>query len=79
VSKYRAYNSLLDTAELSTLNLSTMEVKSFCDVRDIEVKLYFNSSVQKLFFFCVCTTVRATQTKRLYLFMFTKKNSDILF
>jgi hypothetical protein len=33
----RAYNSFLGTAELSTLSLATMEVKSFGDMRDIEV------------------------------------------
>jgi hypothetical protein len=33
----RAYNSFLHTAELSTLSLATMEVKSFGDVRSIEV------------------------------------------
>jgi hypothetical protein len=74
------------------LAFSTMEVKSFGDVRDIQVQPFtMNSNVQKLFLFCVCTTVRAKilsstknktkQTnKKLYLFMFIKKtNSDILF
>ena len=42
VSKNRAYNSFLGAAELSTLSLSTMEVKSFGDVRDIEVQPYYN-------------------------------------
>ena len=37
-----AYNSFLGTAELSTLSLSTMEVKSFGDVRDIQVQPYYN-------------------------------------
>jgi hypothetical protein len=37
VSKNCAYNSLLGAAELSTLSLSTMEVKSFGDVRDSQV------------------------------------------
>jgi hypothetical protein len=60
LSKNRAYNPFLGTAELSTLSLSTMEVKSFDDVRDIQVQPYNNdSNVQKLFLFCVCTTVRA--------------------
>ena len=56
--KNGAYNSFLGTAELSTLSLSTMEVKSFGDVRDIQVRLITtNFNVQKLFLFCVCTTV----------------------
>jgi hypothetical protein len=38
----RSYNSFLDTAELSTLSLATIEVKSFGDVRDIEVQPYYN-------------------------------------
>jgi hypothetical protein len=38
----RAYNSPLGPAELSTLSLATMEVKSFGDVRDIEVQPYYN-------------------------------------
>ena len=38
----RAYNSFLGAAELSTLSLSTMEVKSFGDVRDIQVQPYYN-------------------------------------
>jgi hypothetical protein len=38
----RAYNSFLGAAELSTLSLSTMEVKSFGDVRDFEVQTYDN-------------------------------------
>jgi hypothetical protein len=37
-----AYNSSLGAAELSTLSLATMEVKSFGDVRDIEVQPYYN-------------------------------------
>ena len=37
LSKNCAYNSFLGTAELSTLSLATMEVKSFGDKRDIEV------------------------------------------
>jgi hypothetical protein len=37
-----AYNSLLGAAELSTLSLATIEVKSFGDVRDIEVQPYYN-------------------------------------
>ena len=37
-----AYNSFLGTAELSTLSLSTMEVKSFGDVRNIEVQPEYN-------------------------------------
>ena len=37
-----AYNSFLGAAELSTLSLSTMEVKSFDDMRDIEVQPYYN-------------------------------------
>ena len=36
--KNGAYNSFLGTAELSTLSLSTMEVKSFDDGRDTEEK-----------------------------------------
>jgi hypothetical protein len=40
-SKNHAYNSILGTAELSTLSLSTkMEVKSFGGVRDIQVHPY---------------------------------------
>jgi hypothetical protein len=73
-----AYNSFLGTTELSTLSLSTMEVKSFGDVRD------------KLFLFYVCTTVKAkilrsTKNKTskqkdfIYLRSFFKTNSDILF
>ena len=38
----RAYNSSLGAAELSTLSLATMEVKSFGDVRDIQVQPYYN-------------------------------------
>ena len=38
----RAYNSFLGASELSTLSLATMEVKSFGDVRDIQVQPYFN-------------------------------------
>jgi hypothetical protein len=34
----RSYNSFLDTAELSTLSLATIEVKSFGDVRDIQAQ-----------------------------------------
>ena len=37
-----AYNSFLGTAELSTLSVDTVEVKSIGDVRDIEVQPYFN-------------------------------------
>jgi hypothetical protein len=37
-----AYNSFFGAAELSTLSLATMEVKSFGDVRDIEVQPYYN-------------------------------------
>ena len=37
-----AYNSFLGAAELSTLSLATMEVKSFGDVRDIQVQPYYN-------------------------------------
>jgi hypothetical protein len=58
VSKNHAYNSFLGAAELSSLSLSTMEVKSFGDVRDIQV-ITVNPNVQKLFLFCVCTTVKA--------------------
>ena len=36
------YNSSLGGAELSTLSLATMEVKSFGDVRDIQVQPYYN-------------------------------------
>jgi hypothetical protein len=36
------YNSFLGAAELSTLSLATMEVKSFGDMRDIEVQPYYN-------------------------------------
>jgi hypothetical protein len=42
VSKNRAYNSFLGAAELSTLSLATMKVKSFGDMRDIEVQPYYN-------------------------------------
>ena len=37
-----AYNSFLGAAELSTLSLCTMEVKSFGDMRDIQVQPYYN-------------------------------------
>ena len=37
-----AYNLFLGTAELSALSLATVEVKSFGDVRDIEVQPYYN-------------------------------------
>ena len=37
-----AYNSFFGAAELSTLSLATMEVKSFGDVRDIEIQPYYN-------------------------------------
>jgi hypothetical protein len=37
-----AYNSFLGAEELSALSLPTMEVKSFGDVRDIEVQPYYN-------------------------------------
>jgi hypothetical protein len=37
-----AYNSFLGTAGLSTLSLATMEVKSFGNVRDIELQPYYN-------------------------------------
>ena len=37
-----AYISFFGTAELSTLSLATMEVKSFGDVRDIQVQPYYN-------------------------------------
>ena len=33
-----SYNSFLGVAELSNLSLSTMEVKSFGDMRDIEIQ-----------------------------------------
>jgi hypothetical protein len=35
-----AYNSFLGAAELSTLSLATVEVKSFGDVRNIVVQSY---------------------------------------
>jgi hypothetical protein len=38
----RDYNSFLGTAELSTLSLVTVGVKSFGDVRDIEVRSYYS-------------------------------------
>jgi hypothetical protein len=80
------------TADLSTLSFFSMEVKSFGDVRYIQVQPYYNELQRpKLFLFCVCTTVRAKilsstknktknkLIKRLYLFMLIKKtNSDIL-
>ena len=37
-----AYNLFLGAAELSTLSLATMEVKSFVGVRYIEVQPYYN-------------------------------------
>jgi hypothetical protein len=37
-----AYNLFLGAAELSTLSLATMEVKSFGDVTDIEVQPSYN-------------------------------------
>jgi hypothetical protein len=37
-----AYNSFLGATELSTLSLATVEVKSFGDVKDIEVQPYYN-------------------------------------
>jgi hypothetical protein len=42
VSKNCAYNSFLGPAELSTLSLATMEVKSYGDVKDTEVQPYYN-------------------------------------
>jgi hypothetical protein len=36
----RSYNSFLGAAKLWTLSLATMEVKSFGDMRDIEVPYY---------------------------------------
>ena len=41
-SNNHAYNSILGAAELLTLSLATMEVKSFGDVRDIQVQPYYN-------------------------------------
>jgi hypothetical protein len=37
-----AYNSSLGTAELSTLSLVTLEVKSFGDVTNVEVQSYYS-------------------------------------
>jgi hypothetical protein len=37
-----AYNSFLGAAERSTLRIATMEVKSFGDVRNMEVQPYYN-------------------------------------
>jgi hypothetical protein len=42
LSKNCAYNSFLGVAELSALNLPTMEVKSFGDMRNIKVQPYYN-------------------------------------
>ena len=42
VPKNHAYNSFLGAAELSTLRYSIMEVKSFGDVRDIQIQPYYN-------------------------------------
>jgi hypothetical protein len=39
--KNHAYSSFLSVAERSTLCLSTIEVKSFGDVRDIQVQPYY--------------------------------------
>ena len=36
------YSSFLGAAELSAFRLATMEVKSFGDVKDIEVQPYYN-------------------------------------
>jgi hypothetical protein len=83
--KNRAYNSFLSSAKLSTLSLSTMEVKSFGDVRDIQVQPYYNElQCPKTVLFCVCTTLRAKilsstkkqtnkQTNRLYHLFSLKK------
>jgi hypothetical protein len=35
-------NAFLGVAELSPISLATMEIKSFGDVRDIEVQPYYN-------------------------------------
>ena len=89
LSQNHAYNSFLGTAEVSALSLAAMEVKSFGDMRDIQVQpITMNSNVQKLFLFWVWTTIRAKilsstknkikQTKKLYLCMFIK-NCDVLF
>jgi hypothetical protein len=75
-----AYNTFLGTAELSALSLATMEVKSFGDVRDIEVQSYYNE-LQCLKITLILslynsksqdfkTLLKTKQTKRLYLFMF---------
>jgi hypothetical protein len=79
-----AYNSFLGAAELLTLSLSTMEVKSFGDVRDTEVQPYY-SELQRLkivlilglyhsksqgFKVLLKTKQPINQTKILYLFMF---------
>ena len=42
LSQNHAYNSFLGTAEVSALSLAAMEVKSFGDVRDIQVQPYYN-------------------------------------
>ena len=80
----RACNSFLGAAELSTLSLATMEVKSFGDVRDIEVQPYYNK-LQCLKFLLIFglyhsnsqdfkallkTKHSIKQIKTLYLFMF---------
>jgi hypothetical protein len=51
-----AYNSFLGAAELSILSLSTVEVKSFYDVRDIQVQPYYIELQCPKLLFCVCTT-----------------------
>jgi hypothetical protein len=79
-----AYNSFLSTAELPTVSLATMEVKSFGDVRDIEVQPYYSEfqclkivlilglyhSKSQDFKALLKTKQSNTQTKRLYLLMF---------
>jgi hypothetical protein len=77
---------VLGAAELSTLRYSIMEVKSFGDVRDIQVHPFYNElKCPKTVILCLyhsksqILSSTKNKTKRLYLFMFIKNpNSDIL-
>jgi hypothetical protein len=59
----------------------------FLGAAELSTLITMNSNLQKLFLFCVCTTVRAkilnstkNKANKKTLFMFiTKTNSDILF
>jgi hypothetical protein len=64
--KNGAYNSFLGTAELSTLSLSTMEVKSFGDVRDIQVQPYYNEFQCPKIVLILCLNHNKSQDFKLY-------------